>query len=80
MIVEQWGPQTLTVRERRITSTSCNRNMERMAESDHSPNQSARKKKQKVLTAEHSGSEDGSWEGPSVAKERDKEVTPSPNM
>jgi hypothetical protein len=39
-----------------------------------------RKKKQKVLLAEHSGSEDGSWEGPSTAEEMDEEVTMSPSM
>jgi hypothetical protein len=83
MIVEKWGDppsQTLTARERRITPTPCGRNRERMAESDHSPNQSIRKKKQKVPAVEPSGSEDGSWEGPSAAKETDEKVTPSWSM
>ena len=31
-------------------------------------------------TMEHSGSEDGSWEGHSTIEEIDEEVTPFPNM
>ena len=79
MIMEQWAPppsQVISVRELRGTFASCGRNKERTAESDHSLRQNARKRK-KMPTMDHSGSEDGSWEGPSAAE---KEVTPSPNM
>ena len=84
MIVEQWGrppTQALMVRERRNHSAPCGRNMEKKAENDHSPWQSARKKK-KVPTPEHFGSEDESWEQtwPSSPEEYDEEVTPSPSM
>ena len=67
------------VQERRITPTPCSRNKERRAESDHLLRQSACKKK-KVPTFEHCGSDDGSWEGPSTAKELEEEVTLSPCM
>ena len=84
MIVEQWGhppSQAPMVWERRITLTPCAPNKEKKAENDHSPWQSARKKK-KVPTSKRSGSEDGSWEQmwPSTIEESDEEVTPSPDM
>jgi hypothetical protein len=62
MIVEQWRHppfHTITAWERRSTPTLCGRNKLSLAESDHSPNHSVCKKKQKVPTMEHSGSEDG---------------------
>ena len=65
MIVEQWAPppsQTMSVREQQVTSDSCGRNRERTTESDHSPRQSAHKKK-KVPNMEHFGSEDVSCRG-----------------
>jgi len=82
MILEQWvrpPSHTTAARERRVASASCGRNKERVAESDHSPRQSSRKKK-KVLAATRSGSGDRSWEGMSVAEESEEEITPSPNM
>jgi hypothetical protein len=65
MILEQWVPppsHVTTARECRVALASCGRNRERVAESDHSPRQSSRKKK-KVLAARRSGLGDGSWEG-----------------
>lgn len=82
MIAGQWGhppSHVLLVRERKITSNPCSRTKERTVECDHSPRQRAHKKK-KVPTSEHSGSYNGTWEGPSAAEESKEEVTPSPNM
>jgi hypothetical protein len=48
MILEQWvaSPSfAMTARERRTASISCGQNRERVAESDHSPRRSSRKKK-----------------------------------
>jgi hypothetical protein len=53
MVLEQWvAPPSLatTARERRTASISCGWNMEEVAESDHAPRRSSRKKK-KVLAA-----------------------------
>jgi hypothetical protein len=76
MILEQWvHPPSLatTARERRTTSVSCGKNRERVAESDHSPRQSFRKKK-KVLAACRSGS------GEDSSAESEEELAPSPNV
>jgi hypothetical protein len=80
MVLEQWvAPPSLatTARERRTASISCGRNREEVAESDHSPRRSSRKKK-KVLVARRSGSGDGSAEDSSV--ETDEDLAPSPNV
>jgi hypothetical protein len=80
MILEQWvAPPSLatTARERRTASVSCGRNREMVAESDHSPRRSSRKKK-KVLAARRSGSGDGSGEDSSA--ETDEKLAPSPNV
>jgi hypothetical protein len=79
MILEQWvAPPSLamTARERRTASVSCGRNREKVAESDHSPRWSSRKKK--VLAARRSGSGDGSGEDSSA--ETEEELTLSLNV
>jgi hypothetical protein len=79
MILEQWvAPPSLatTARERRTASVSCGRNRE-VAESNHSPRRSSRKKKN-VLVARRSGSGDGSGEDSSA--ETEEELAPSPNV
>jgi hypothetical protein len=80
MILEQQvAPPSLatTARERRTASISCGRNREEVAESDHSPRRSSRKKKN-VLVARRSGSGDGSGEDSSA--ETDEELALSPNV
>ena len=81
MIVDRWVPppsQGISAKERRAASALCGRNMERTADSDHSPCESSCMKK--VLVAMRNGSGDGSWERTSDAENFDEEVTPSPNI